>query len=172
MKKLLQKCQKTGVLVLSSKDGVQECYYGCTSARTSLTTSLTTSTLAILSSSSLTSKPCRLLTKPYGRAAQRSGSARGRRTRFFAWGLRPKDRGPKDSLKEECLPGAWQAPTALLHRVDSPRALRILQILRHRQRLQEAASREKQQREEEGELMPAAPQYKVKRQKKKAKERV
>jgi len=171
MKKLLQKCQKTGVLVLSSKDGVQECYYGCTTARTSLTTS----TLAILSSSSLTSKPCRLLTKPYGRAAQRSGSARGRRTRFFAWGLRPKDRGPKDSLKEECLPGPWQARTALLHRVDSPRALRILQILRHRQRLQEAASREKQQREEEGELMPAAPQYKeykVKRQKKKAKERV
>ena len=103
--------------------------------------------------------------------------------RFGTWtayavlrmGPQAKDRGPKDSLKEECLPGAWQAPTALLHRVDSPRALRILQILRHRQRLQEAASREKQQREEEGELMPAAPQYKeykVKRQKKKAKERV
>lgn len=169
MKKLLQKCQKTGVLVLSSKDGVQECYYGCTTARTSLTTS----TLAILSSSSLTSKPCRLLTKPYGRAAQRFGTWTA--YAVLRMGPQAKDRGPKDSLKEECLPGPWQARTALLHRVDSPRALRILQILRHRQRLQEAASREKQQREEEGELMPAAPQYKeykVKRQKKKAKERV
>ena len=103
--------------------------------------------------------------------------------RFGTWtayavlrmGPQAKDRGPKDSLKEQCLPGPWHARTALLHREDSPRALRILQILRHRQRLQEAASREKQQREEEGELMPAAPQYKeykVKRQKKKAKERV